>query len=112
MASHCRKNVNAKTGRKVLRDEHEAARERHRAHMNDETSTVRYKQRQHFGETPFAVIKACFGLRRFLLRGLPGVQTEFQWACSAFNLKKLMSLIATLRAARGNVNEKSELCGT
>lgn len=112
MASQCRKNVNAKTGRKVLRDEHEAARERHRAHMKDETSKERYKQRQHFGETPFAVIKACFGLRRFLLRGLPGVQAEFQWACSAFNLKKLMTLMAALRAAGGNVNEKTELCGT
>jgi len=112
MASQCRKKVDAKQGRKVLRDEHEAARDRHRAHMQDETSKDRYKQRQHFGETPFAVIKACFDMRRFLLRGLPRVQTEFQWACSAFNLKKLMTLMTAMRAAGGDLNEKLELCGT
>jgi len=82
----------------VTRDEHEEARERHRDRMNTPESADRYKQRQHFGEMPFAVMKVCFDMRRFLLRGLAGVQAEWQWCCSAFNLKKLMNLLAALRA--------------
>ena len=98
LATLCRKNPEAKDGRKVTRDEHEDARERHREHMNKEETFDRYKKRQHFGEMPFAVMKVCFDMRRFLLRGLAGVQTERQWCCTAFNLKKLMTLIAALRA--------------
>ena len=52
----------------------------------------------YFGEMPFAVMKVCFDMRRFLLRGLSGVQAEWQWCCTAFNLKKLMNLIAASRA--------------
>ena len=62
-------------------------------------SKARCKDRQHFGETPFAVLKAIMDMRRFLLRGDTGVQTEFRWICTAFNVKKMMTLIARLRAA-------------
>ena len=98
LAAQCRKNPDGKGGRVVTRDEHEPARERHREHMNKPESADRYKQRQHFGEMPFAVMKVCFDMRRFLLRGLAGVQAEWQWCCTAFNLKKLMNLLAALRA--------------
>jgi transposase len=98
LAPQCRKTPEAKHGRKMTRDEHQEARERHRERMNKPESAERYKQRQHFGEMPFAVMKACFDMRRFLLRGLEGVQAEWQWCCTAFNLKKLMTLIAALRA--------------
>ena len=97
-ASQCRKNPEAKAGRKLTRDEHEAARERHRERMNQPESSDRYKQRQHFGEMPFAVMKVCFDMRRFLLRGLDYVQAEWQWCCTAFNSKKLMHRLAALRA--------------
>ena len=60
----------------MTRDEHEEARERHREQMGKPESADRYKQRQHFGEMPFAVMKVCFDMRRFLLRGLAGVQAE------------------------------------
>ena len=43
-------------------------------------------------------MKACVDMRRFLLRGLEGVQAEWQWCCTAFNSKKLMTLMAALRA--------------
>lgn len=102
LASKCRKNVDAKLGREVTHDEHEDARRRHRIQMKTPESQTRYKDRQHFGETPFAVLKACFDMRRFLLRGHEGVRTEFQWGCTAFNLKKMMSLVAGLRAADAN----------
>jgi hypothetical protein len=111
MASHCRKKVDAKSHRRMTRDEHEGARSRHRDRMKDATSKERYKQRQHFGETPFAMLKAYFGLRRFLLRGHTGVQTEFQWACTAFNVKKMMALLAGLRAGSQDLTEIAEGCG-
>jgi len=98
LAPQCRKNPESERGRKVTRDEHEEARERHRDRMNKPESAERYKQRQHFGEMPFAVMKVCYDMRRFLLRGLAGVQAEWQWCCTAFNLKKLMNLIAASRA--------------
>ena len=102
LASKCRKNADAKQGREVTHDEHEDARRRHRVQMKTPESQTRYKARQHFGETPFAVLKACFDMRRFLLRGHDGVRTEFQWGCTAFNLKKMMTLVAGLRAADAN----------
>ena len=72
-ASQCRKNPNGEKGRKLTREEHQAARERPRERMYRPESADRYKQRQYFGEMPFAVMKACFDMRRFLLRGLAGV---------------------------------------
>jgi len=98
LAELCRKDVNAKSGRKVSRDEYEPARARHRDHMNTSASKERYAKRLHFGETPFAVLKACFGLRRFLVRSHEKVQTEWLWGCTAFNLKKLMTFVGSLRA--------------
>lgn len=94
----CQKNPEAKRGRKVTRDGYEPIRRRHRERMQEEDAKERYKQRLHYGETPFAVLKACFDLRRFLLRGIHGVQQEWLWGCTAFNLKKLMSLWGALRA--------------
>ena len=112
LAERCRKNPDAKKGRRVTHDEHEAARRRHRNRMKQPASKERYKVRQHFGETPFAVMKACFDMRRFLLRGIEGVQTEWLWGCTAFNLKKLMSLIAALRAESADSEGQAVFCGT
>ena len=50
-----------------------------------------------FAPDAFAVIKAAFDLRRFLLRGIEEVRQEWLWACTAFNLNKLMRLWAELR---------------
>jgi transposase len=90
LADRCRKNPASKRGREVMHDEHEGARRRQRERMKTEQAQDAYRRRQHFGETPFAVIKAGFDLRRFLLRGIEGVGQEWRWASTAFNLKKLM----------------------
>jgi len=105
LADRCRANPNAKNGRKVTHDIHEGARRRQRARMQTDDAKERYKRRQHAGETPFAVIKACFHLRQFLLRGIEGVQTEWLWHCAAFNLKRLMTTMATLRAERASTEK-------
>lgn len=112
LLAQCRKNVNAKQGREVKHDEFEDARRRQRAKMKQPESQNLYKARQHFGETPFAVIKACFNMRRFLLRGVDGVRSEFQWACSAFNMQKLIALLSRPRAGHGDLAGKTIACET
>ena len=66
--------------------------------MRLDESKARYKVRQHIGETPFAVLKAVMGVRQFLLRGHEGVQTEWLWGTTAFNLKKLIGFAGLFRA--------------
>ena len=98
LAERCRKNPQAKKGRKVTRDGYEEVRRRHSERMQEEDAKERYKRRQHYGETPFAVLKAALDLRRFLLRGIEGVQQEWLWGCTAFNAKKLMGILGAMRA--------------
>ena len=91
LASQCRKHPAAKRGREVMHDEHEGARRRQRERMKTTAAQQAFSRRQHIAELPFAVIKVRFGLRRFLLRGIAGVGQQWDWACTAFNLTKLMS---------------------
>lgn len=91
LAALCRKNPEAKRGREVMHDEHEGARRRQRERMKTPEAQAAYSRRQHIGELPFAVIKARFGLRQFLLRGIEGVDQEWRWASTGFNLLKLMA---------------------
>jgi hypothetical protein len=98
LASKCRMNPASKQGRKVSHDEFEPLRRRHRKRMKSKKAMERYPLRQHFGETQFAVIKEAMSLRRFLLRGIQGVQTEWLWGCTAFNMKKLVNLLGAMRA--------------
>ena len=91
----------AKRGRTVTRDAHEPARERMHAKMQTEEGRATYNRRMHIGETPFAIIKGILDVRRFLLRGLEKVRTEWRWVCTAYNLKKLIAAMAALRAEGG-----------
>ena len=52
-------------------------------------------------EGVFGVLKAVLGLRQFLMRGLANVKTEWCWACTAFNLRKLMVVWRAASAAAG-----------
>lgn len=79
--------------RQINREQFEPQRERHAQRMATPQAQEIYAQRRHAGEQPFATIKHHFGLRRFLLRGLEGVQAEWHWAASAFNLQWLMSAL-------------------
>lgn len=84
--------------RTVSRDQHEPLREAQAARMGSERGRKVYGRRAWIAETPFALIKTWMGLRQFLLRGLTKVRTEWLWACTAFNLRKLIREIARLRA--------------
>ncbi len=82
----------------VSRDQHEDLREAALARLNTEEGRKIYGRRAWMAETPYAFIKTVMGLRQFLLRGLDKVRTEWRWACTAYNLRKLVRIVAALRA--------------
>ena len=97
LAAMCRKNPQSPTGREIVDDVNEDARRRHRSRMKTPEAQAAYARRQHPGETPFAAMKAAFGMRRFLLRGIEGVKQEWLLGSTAFNLKKLLGMWDRLR---------------
>lgn len=97
LSQACR-SEKAKRARSVSRDMHEDCRERMAAKMAREDSQAVYRKRLHTAETPFAVLKQLMDLRQLLLRGLENVKTEWLWACTAFNVAKLVRETARLRA--------------
>ncbi len=88
----------AKHGRTITRDEYEEVRERTAARMSSAEAKTLYNQRPRIAETTFGIIKSVMGFRQFLLRSLEKVKTEWLWAATAFNLRKLARAIGTLRA--------------
>jgi len=85
--------------RTVFREEGEELREAMEERMKREEGKRTYAQRLWISESPNAVIKAVIGLRQFLLRGLEKVRTEFLWACTAHNLKKMVGILQAQRLA-------------
>ena len=85
-------------GRTITRDRYEGARERMAAKMATEAARLLYNQRPHMAETTFGLLKSVMNVRRFLLRGLEKVKTEWSWAVTAFNLGKLVRELGRLRA--------------
>ena len=84
--------------RTVSHDQHEAVRQEVAARLKTDSGRKTYDRRAHLAETPNGVIKQVMGLRQFLLRGLDKVRTEWLWACTAFNIRKLMSAMEKVRA--------------
>ena len=71
--------------------------------MASEEGKKIYKERFHAAEAPFGILKAVMRLRQFLLRGLEKVRLEWMWACTAYNVRKLLRWLAAKRA-KGDVN--------
>lgn len=96
LASACL-DAKSKRGRTVSRDGSEPLRAKMAAKLNTVAGRQIYHRRFHLAETPFAILKGAMGIRQFLLRGLDKVRTEWRWACTAYNLKKLTLAVAALR---------------
>ena len=84
--------------RTVSHDQHESERRKVALRLKTESGKKTYARRAHLAETPNGFIKDVLGLRQFLLRGLDKVRTEWLWACTAFNIRKLMIAMERLRA--------------
>jgi len=88
LAGHC---VKAGTPARTLRrDRYQSVRERTDRRMATEAGRTAYARRAPIAEGVFAHIKHHMRIRRFLLRGLAKVRTEWTWICTAFNLKRLI----------------------
>ncbi len=84
--------------RTVSHDQHEPVRQEVATRLKTESGRKAYARRAHLAETPNGFIKQVIGLRQFLLRGLEKVRTEWLWACTAFNIRKLILAMRMLRA--------------
>lgn len=83
--------------RTITRDQYQELREKAIARMESEDGKKNYARRMWLVEGTFGLIKAWMGVRQFLCRGLEKVRTEWLWACTAFNLKKLVRVILDIR---------------
>lgn len=95
LSSACRQG---KSPRVVQVDEYEPVRRRVSAATKSEAGQAAYKRRSWICETPFAFIKQWMNFRQFLLRGLEKVKTEWLWASTAYNLRKLVGDVRRMRA--------------
>ncbi len=77
--------------RTVTRHFYEAAFERSEARLRAEPTLM--NRRMAIVERPFAVLKQAMALRRFVCRGMTGVQTEMAIAVTGYNLKQMISRI-------------------
>src|SRR5438874_3213902 len=84
--------VSAKTPtRAVLRWEHEAVLERHRARMQD--ADGRMRRRAELAEHPFGTLKCRAGYRHFLVRGFDKVRGEWSLMALCYNFSRVLSIL-------------------
>jgi len=86
--------------RTLTRDAYEPLREATAHRMATPEGRAIYRIRAPGIEGLFGVIKAALGIRRFMTRGLANVRTEWAWICTAYNLKKLLTLEARSACGR------------
>ena len=94
LSDACRQGSGA---RRVQVDEYEEVRQRVRLASKSTEGQAAYKRRSWICETPFAFIKTWMNFRQFLLRGHEKVKTEWMWACTAYNLRKLAGDVGRMR---------------
>ena len=84
--------------RRVVHDEFERHRQQAVKRLRSPQGQEIYRHRCWLCESPNGIIKTRMKLRQFLLRGLSKVETEWLWACTSFNISKLISDFAVMRA--------------
>jgi len=78
-----------KQGRQIDRGEYEGAVERQQAKQKDAAKRELLRKRKAIVEHVFGQIKEHQAFRRFSVRGLENVRTQWALMCAAFNLRKL-----------------------
>jgi len=78
-----------KGGRRVYRGEHDEAVSRQREKQREGPKRELMRSRKTIVEPSFASIKEHMGFRRWTVRNLENVKTQWSLICTAFNLKKL-----------------------
>jgi len=88
-----------KDGRRVEISPQRAAVLRQRAKRRDPAKQALLRQRKAIIEPVFATLKQAMGFRRWTVRGLENVRTQWALLCTAYNLKKLYKPWAAARLA-------------
>lgn len=81
-----------KYGRTIEIHPHHQNIEAHRLKMADHSSGTLYRQRAGIVEPPFAWIKIQDQFTRWTVRGLDNVRSQWQWVCTARNLRKIIQV--------------------
>jgi transposase len=76
-------------GRRIELSPQRAARERQRAKRGTPLGRAQLRQRKAIIEPVFAAIKQVLGFRRWTVRGLENVRTQWALLCTVCNLKKM-----------------------
>jgi len=79
----------SKKGRTIERSPRQGALERQREKRQDPAMRALLRQRKAIIEPAFATIKQAMGFRRWTVRGLENVRTQWSLLCTALNLGKL-----------------------
>ena len=80
-------------GRKVRRLAAEEVREALERRFVEPDAQAIYARRKTRVEHPFGHVKHNLGVRRFLLRGLAGVQAEWSLLLAGFNIRRMITLV-------------------
>jgi hypothetical protein len=76
-------------GRSIELSPQRAALAHQAAKRGDPVKQARLRQRKAIIEPVFALIKQAMGFRRWTVRGLENVRTQWALLCTAFNLRKI-----------------------
>jgi hypothetical protein len=80
-------------GRRVERPFNEAVRERLESRYQRPDARALMRRRKERAEHPFGHIKHNLGMRSYLVRGLSGARAEASLAATAFNLRRMTTLL-------------------
>lgn len=87
-------------GRLIEISPYHAAVEKQRQKQHDPEKQKLFQKRKVIVEPVFGIIKQARGFRRWTVRGLENVKTQWSLVCSAFNLKKMYRVWAAQQPAR------------
>lgn len=99
-------------GRSIKVGPHEEILGRHRALMDTEEAKELYKLRKQLVEPVFGILKEQLRARRFLLRGLDNVRSEWALIASAFNMRSLYWVWKETHVPPGLGNRATAPAGT
>jgi len=80
--------------RSIRRDQYEPYREAAAQRLSTAEGKSLYRKRAPTVEGVFGTLKHASGIRRFKVRGLDAVRSEWTRICAAYNLKKLLAYAA------------------
>ena len=82
-----------KSGRAIVRHRAEVVKQQFETQFQEPASQAIYRRRKTKVEHPFGHLKRNLGVTSFLLRGLAGVRAETSLLATAFNLRRLITLL-------------------